>query len=85
MPTIVVHRPSGQLYVLVGTGYAATESATPGLFLGNLSPDVETKSYGMVAVCDGEGIISWGDSRSFAVIEVDGNPPSRILERPPYR
>jgi hypothetical protein len=85
MPTIVADRISGQRYVLVGTGYAATETATPGMILGNLSPDIETKTYGVVALCDEAGNIRWGWSKEFVVVEVDGLPPARLIAGPPYR
>jgi hypothetical protein len=83
MPTVVVHRSTGQRYVLIGTGFAATETALPGMFLGNLSPEIETKACGMVAVCDGSGTIYWRNSTDFVVAEVDGHPPFQILGGPP--
>lgn len=85
MATIVVHRSTGQRYVLVGTGYAATETATPGLFFGNWAPDVQGTSWGMVAVCDAQGTIMWADSQQFAVAEIDGSAPSRLLHNTPFR
>jgi hypothetical protein len=82
MATIVVHRTTGQRFVLIGTGYAATESATPGLFLGNLDPDVQTKIYGRLAVSDSAGNILWVDSREFVVAEVDGFAPPQLIDGP---
>ena len=85
MSIIVVHRSTGQRYVLIGTGVAATESATPGAFLGDISPDVVSRVYERVALCDGDGNIMWADSREFSVAEVDGHPPARLLDQPPLR
>jgi hypothetical protein len=79
MAIIVAHRTTGQRYLLVGTGYAATESATPGVFLGNLDPDVHTKVYGRLAISDMAGEIFWVDSREFVVVEVDGHQPPQML------
>jgi hypothetical protein len=79
MPTIVVHRSTGDRFVLVGTGFAATETALPGVFLGSLVPDIDTKICGMLALCDGEGNIHWRSSNDYIVGDVDGDSPSQIL------
>ena len=79
MPTTVVHRSTGQRFVLVGTGFAATETALPGMILGTLSPDIETKTCGMLALCDGGGNIYWRSSTDYIVGEVDGFSPLQIL------
>jgi hypothetical protein len=85
MPIIVADKTTGERFILVGTGYAATETATPGVFLGNLSPDIKTKTIGVVAVCNGDGIIGWFSSADLVVVEIDGQPPSQFLTSAPYR
>lgn len=79
IPIIVFHRTTGEKFILVGTGFAATETALPGMFLGTLSPDIETKSYGMLALCDGHGNIHWRSSSDYIVGECDGRRPFEIL------
>ena len=80
MPVIVAERTSGARYLLVGTGYAATESATPGIVFGNLSPNVECRVYGMVALCDLEGNIGWTSSDNVVVVAIDGLAPAEALD-----
>jgi hypothetical protein len=83
MSTIVVHRATGHRYILVGTGYGATETAAPNALFGDLKLDIVTKFYGVVALCDASGNIAWSDSREFIVSEIDGESPAQILNRPP--
>jgi hypothetical protein len=79
MPTTVVHRTTGLRYLLVGTGFAATETAMPSAFLGYSRPDIETKTCGMLALCDGAGEIHWRSSADYIIGEIDGVPPAQLI------
>ena len=79
MATIVQHHQTGRRYVLLGTGFGAYSSSRPGVFFGSLSPDEDSGTMDMVAVCDEAGQIGWVHSRELAVVEVDGRPPGELL------
>ncbi|MCK6440753.1 MAG: hypothetical protein L6Q71_11215 [Planctomycetes bacterium] len=79
MAIIVQHRTTGQRFVLLGTGYAQWLATTPGLFLGNLSPNRESGEKAVIAVADNEGNISWWEPELLQVIEVDGKRPVEVL------
>jgi hypothetical protein len=75
MVTIVETKKTHKRYILIGTGYGEYESATPGVFLGNLAPTINHGSTKLVCVCDKLGTIDWLPSDAVTVIEVDGKSP----------
>ena len=80
MAIIVEKIESGERYILVGTGFAAYESARPSVIFGNLLPSEKQGTSGMVAVCDSEGNISWIEHQALRVVEIGGFKPGEILE-----
>jgi len=66
MPTFVEHRMSGELFVLIGSGFGAYQSAKQG----EMRPD--KGNYPMVCVCDRMGTLGWLRSESIKVINIDG-------------
>jgi hypothetical protein len=86
MATIVVHRPSGHRYVLIGSGYGAWATSTPGVFFGNLAPREQGNQATLIAVTGVNGEIGWVPSNELLVVSVDGKTPQQILEASgPYR
>ncbi len=65
--------------MLVGAGYGAFASSTPGVVLGNLMPQEQRGSYSMVAVTGPNGAIAWYRSESLVVVSVDDHTPADIL------
>jgi hypothetical protein len=74
MAIIVEKISDNKRYILIGTGYGEYESATPGIFLGNLAPNVNHGESKLVCVCDLEGSIGWIRSDDVKVVEIDGKP-----------
>ena len=74
MPTIVLHKPSRQRYVLLGSGRQA-----PGVTMSSDGQFARRDEAALLAVCDTEGDIKWLEARSLQVIEVDGIAPVELL------
>ena len=79
MRVVVVDRATGSAYVLLGAGYGAFASSTPGAVLGSLAPAEQRGSYSMLAVTGPNGAIAWYRSESLVVVSVDDHRPADIL------
>ena len=75
MAIIVKHRPSGDHYLLVGTGVGTDQVLPSSRLLKNWLPAT-------VAVCDRQGEIVWLPATEVVVIEVDGTSPADLLPEP---
>ncbi|MEM9692456.1 MAG: hypothetical protein AAGA56_07930 [Myxococcota bacterium] len=82
MATLVIDRATGARFVLLGTGYGAYASSTPGAFLGALSNDERAGAHSVVAVSGPNGQIAWCPSDSVLVASVDGRAPAELLQGP---
>lgn len=82
MVTIVRDHASGVRFVLLGTGFGAFSSRTPGEFLGNLSPNERKGTHTMLAVCGPSGNVVWYPSTAMQVISVAGRHPAELLQQP---
>jgi hypothetical protein len=82
MATIVVHKLTGQHYVLVGTGYSFFKDSRPSFLGGVLFPHQEEGEFMGAAISDEYGVISWVQTIELEVIEVDGIRIGEILK--PY-
>ncbi|TDF93805.1 zinc ribbon domain-containing protein [Paenibacillus piri] len=69
MATIVLHKPTGRRYVLIGTGFLVHRSGRQG---GNPSPWEDPTEIPAAAVSDSHGRIVWLPTEELQVIEVDG-------------
>lgn len=74
MPTIVLHKPTRQRYILLGSGRQA-----PGVTLSSDGKFAQRDEAALLAVCDAEGEIKWLEARSLQVIDVDGSAPVELL------
>jgi hypothetical protein len=77
--TIVLHKPSGEYYVLIGTGFGAYKSQRPSLVGGNLLPHEDSGEIPVAAVCNQAGVISWFYTEELTVVEIDGKPTDEWL------
>ncbi len=82
MATVLVHRTTQARFVLLGAGFGMYKSSTPGMFLGDLDPQVKSGSASLLAVCDAHGQIGWVRSTDVAVVSVDGHAPHEYLMPP---
>jgi len=81
MATIVKHKESGKLFVLIGTGYGAYKAMLPGVFGGSLFPQEESAEIPLAAVSDRYGNILWMLTEELQVVEVDGRPVGDYFPR----
>lgn len=81
MAAIVIHRGSGERYVLLGTGFGAYKSSRASVFGGNLFPHEEEGIMMMAAACDSSGTIFWFKTEELKVIEVDGMEIEAVFVR----
>ena len=79
MATVVVYRPTGVRYVLLGAGYAAFQSSRPSAFMGNLASTNKSGRYEVVYVCDANGEIAFVNSKYLRVVSVDGQSVQSAL------
>lgn len=79
MATIVLHKPSGIHYVLLGTGYGAYQSHRPSVLGGDLFPHEHSGEIPAAAVCDEHGEIHWFLTEELQVAQIDGLPLSRVF------
>ena len=78
MAIVVRCKTDDQVYVLLGSGFDALESAKKGLF-----SNAATKAkdpLAMVCVCNSEGVVGWINSSDVTVITVDGLSVQSILD-----
>nr|WP_150959579.1 hypothetical protein [Aneurinibacillus sp. XH2] len=78
MAVVVLHKPSGERYLLLGTGFGAYKAARPSLFGGNLFPHEEAGEIPAAAVCDELGNIHWFYTEELQVLEIDGMEVGRL-------
>ncbi len=79
MPTIVRHNPTGDHYILLGTGYSQWATARPGFFFGDLIPNQREGQARLVCICDSQGRIEWAHADRLTVIATDDQSPAQIL------
>lgn len=72
MATIVLHKPSGEKYIFLGTGFGAYKAMRAGVLGGDLFPHEEAGEIMAAAVCDAQGHIRWFETEELQVLEIDG-------------
>lgn len=72
MAVKVLHKPTGQAYVLIGTGFGTYKSSTPSFLGCDLFPKIDQGDIAVAAVCDRRGQIVWLPTDELQVLEVDG-------------
>ncbi|MVP00790.1 zinc ribbon domain-containing protein [Paenibacillus lutrae] len=81
MATVVLHKVTGKVYLLLGTGYGAYYSESPSFIGGALFPHERSGEIPVAAVCTKEGVIEWMYTDELQVVEVDGIPVSELYGR----
>lgn len=81
MATIVLHKPTGKHYVLIGTGFGAFSSRSSSFLGGDLFPNEEYGEIQTAALSDAEGCIIWLPTENLQVLKVDGKHPGEFLEQ----
>ena len=79
MPTIVRHNPTGDHYILLGTGYSQWATARPSFFFGDLIPNQREGQARLVCICDSQGRIEWAHADRLTVIATDDQSPAQLL------
>ncbi len=79
MATIVRVKSTGNMGVLVGTGFGLFRTARPSMVWGNLSPIKEEGEAPVAAISDDAGIIHWAHTDDLEVISVGGVSPKVLL------
>ena len=77
--TVVQDQQTGTLYVVLGAGFAASATAKPSFFFGNLVPDKSRETMSLFALCDRDGNIGWLPTDRFSVVLIGGSSPSEAL------
>ncbi|WP_068773419.1 hypothetical protein [Paenibacillus sp. FJAT-26967] len=81
MATVVLHKVTGKVYLLLGTGYGAYYSESPSFIGGALFPHERSGEIPVAAVCGEDGEIEWMYTDDLQVVEVDGIRVSEIYGR----
>jgi hypothetical protein len=71
--------PSGERFVLLGSGFGIFQSESPGALLGHWSSHVSKGELALVCVSNAHGEIDWFPSADLLVESVDGSPPREVL------
>ncbi len=79
MPIIVRHNPTGDHYILLGTGYSQWATARPNRFFGDLFPHENEGQARLVCICDAQGRIEWSYADRLTVVSADDQSPAQIL------
>ena len=61
MATKARWKKNGKVYLFLGVGFGAYKAMVAGNFFQSISPEVDSKELGMVALCDREGTVGWVD------------------------
>ncbi|MBP1153814.1 MULTISPECIES: hypothetical protein [unclassified Paenibacillus] len=80
MATIVLHKPSGEKYIFLGTGFGAYKATRASVLGGDLFPHEEAGEIMAAAVCDAQGHIRWFETEELQVLEMDGVSIDRLYE-----
>ena len=81
MATVLTHMPTGNRYVLLGTGFGVFQSERPDWLLGSWSSHTSAGQHTLVCVCDAEGAVGWLPSSDILVESVDGVSPGEALKQ----
>ncbi|MDP5273874.1 hypothetical protein [Chengkuizengella axinellae] len=81
MATVVLHKPSGKRYILLGTGFGAYKASRPGFLGGDLFPHEEQDEIPVASVSDEFGNIQWVYTDELIVVEVDGKSIGDYAEK----
>ncbi len=79
MATIVLHKPSGRRYILLGAGYGQWATARANALLGDLFPAERSGHQHLLCLCDAEGKVEWAVPENCEVVSVDGRTPGEVL------
>ena len=79
MAIIVRHIPTGNEYLLIGTGLGIDKNLLSPRLLRNLLSEEGGGDVQRVALCDPNGQIFWLPSSEVIVTEIDGQQPGDLL------
>lgn len=74
MTTIIRNKETGEEYILLGTGFGATDYGGKD----RIDPTVAKERFPLLCVCNQKGRIGWVYSEKFEVVLVDGETPAEI-------
>ncbi len=77
MAVIIQHKESKEEYIVIGSGFGATDYA------GKIKiepSENEKERYPLLCVCNMKGKIGWVYSEDYKVVLVDGETPEQIYE-----
>ena len=77
MAVIIKHKESGEEFIVIGSGFAATDYAGKTKIEPN---ENEKERYPLLCVCNKKGNIGWVYSEDYKVVLVDGETPEDIYE-----
>ena len=72
-------KKNNQVYLFLGVGFGAYKAMMAANTLHMISPEVDSKEIGMVALCDGKGEVGWVDYQEVEIVEIDGERPADLL------
>ena len=75
MATIIKHKKTGEEYILLGTGFGATDYAGKDRID---TSENEKERYPLLCVCNEKGKIGWVYSEDFKVVQVAMESPADI-------
>ncbi|MFT5193949.1 MAG: hypothetical protein ACI9EW_002910 [Cellvibrionaceae bacterium] len=75
MTTIIKNKESNEEFILLGTGFGATDYGGKERIdsTGN-----EKERYPLLCVCNAKGRVGWVYSEEFIVVQIDGQTPAEI-------
>ena len=76
MTTIIRHKESGEEFVVIGSGFAATDYGGKTRIE---THENEKERYPLLCVCNAKGRMGWVYSEEYEVVTVDGESPHAIL------
>ena len=68
-----------QVYLFLGVGFGAYKAMMAANAWHMVSPEVDSKEIGMVAMCDRDGKVGWVDYEEVEIVEIDGQSPRDLL------
>ncbi len=77
--TIVRHRETRGLFIVVGTGFGLAEAVSPSFFGGTLFPERNTKERTVVVVTDRHGTLGSFPIDELEIVQVGGVTPAEAM------
>jgi predicted RNA-binding Zn-ribbon protein involved in translation (DUF1610 family) len=76
---------NNKFYILLSASFSFFKDSRPGIFGGNLLPQIEEGEFKIAAVCNKNGEIEWFPSADLKVLEIDGVSVASCLDGVPEK